>query len=74
LVFEKGADFFRRKLAKIAENCDRNIDPRSRVFFFLFEGLIVILDAHSDMLTPGSVDTDSEGLRAILNFTPGPQG
>jgi hypothetical protein len=43
-------------------------------FFFLFEGLIVILDAHSDMLTPGSVDTDSEGLRAILNFTPGPQG
>jgi hypothetical protein len=35
LVFEKNANFLqkigknRRKLAKIAENCDRNIDPRS---------------------------------------------
>jgi hypothetical protein len=28
LVFEKNANFFRRKLAKIAENCDHNIDPR----------------------------------------------
>jgi hypothetical protein len=28
LVFEKNANFFRRKLAKIAENCDDNIDPR----------------------------------------------
>jgi hypothetical protein len=27
LVFEKSANFFRRKLAKIAENCDHNIDP-----------------------------------------------
>jgi hypothetical protein len=27
LVFEKIANFFRRKLAKIAENCDHNIDP-----------------------------------------------
>jgi hypothetical protein len=27
LVFEKNANFFRRKLAKIAENCDHNIDP-----------------------------------------------
>jgi hypothetical protein len=26
LVFEKNANFFRRKLAKIAENCDHNID------------------------------------------------
>jgi hypothetical protein len=29
LVFEKNANFFRRKLAKIAENCDHNIDPWS---------------------------------------------
>jgi hypothetical protein len=27
LVFEKNANFFRRTLAKIAENCDHNIDP-----------------------------------------------
>jgi hypothetical protein len=27
LVFEKNANFFRRKLSKIAENRDRNIDP-----------------------------------------------
>jgi hypothetical protein len=27
LVFEKNANFFRRKLAKIAENYDHNIDP-----------------------------------------------
>jgi hypothetical protein len=26
-VFEKNANFFGRKLAKIAENCDHNIDP-----------------------------------------------
>jgi hypothetical protein len=25
-VFEKNANFFRRKLSKIAENCDHNID------------------------------------------------
>jgi hypothetical protein len=29
LVFEKNANFFRRKLSKIAENCDHNIDPWS---------------------------------------------
>jgi hypothetical protein len=29
LVFEKNANFFRRKLGKIAENCDHNIDPWS---------------------------------------------
>jgi hypothetical protein len=28
LVFEKNAKFFRRKLAKIGENCDYNIDRR----------------------------------------------
>jgi hypothetical protein len=28
LAFEKNANFFRRKLAKIAENCDHNIGPR----------------------------------------------
>jgi hypothetical protein len=27
LVFEKKRQFFRRKFAKIAENCDYNIDP-----------------------------------------------
>jgi hypothetical protein len=29
LVFEKNANFFRRKLSKIAEKCDHNIEPRS---------------------------------------------
>jgi hypothetical protein len=29
LVFEKNANCFRRKFAKIAENCDHNIDPFS---------------------------------------------
>jgi hypothetical protein len=29
-VSEKNANFFRRKLAKIAENCDHNIDPWSQ--------------------------------------------
>jgi hypothetical protein len=28
LIFEKNAIFFRRKLSKIAENCDHNIGPR----------------------------------------------
>jgi hypothetical protein len=27
LVFKKNANFFLQKLPKIAENCDRNIDP-----------------------------------------------
>jgi hypothetical protein len=27
MVFEKNAIFFRRKLSKIAEDCDHNIDP-----------------------------------------------
>jgi hypothetical protein len=27
LAFEKKRQFFSRKLAKIAENCDHNIDP-----------------------------------------------
>jgi hypothetical protein len=29
LVFDKKANFFRRKLARITENCDHNIDPSS---------------------------------------------
>jgi hypothetical protein len=28
LVFEKNANFFAENWQKIAENCDRNIDPR----------------------------------------------
>jgi hypothetical protein len=39
LVFEKNANFFAKKLAKIAENCDHNIDPSSRKRFF-FRDLI----------------------------------
>jgi hypothetical protein len=27
LILEKNANFLRQKLAKIAENCDHNIDP-----------------------------------------------
>jgi hypothetical protein len=34
LVFEINANFFRRKLAKIAENNDHNIDPRLGEVFF----------------------------------------
>jgi hypothetical protein len=32
LVFEKNANFVRRKLAKIADNCDHNIDPWSQSY------------------------------------------
>jgi hypothetical protein len=32
LVYEKNANFFRRKLAKIAKNCDDDIDPCSWLF------------------------------------------
>jgi hypothetical protein len=35
LVIEKNANFFRRKLSKIAENCDHNIDPRSQCYVFV---------------------------------------
>jgi hypothetical protein len=28
LIFEKNANFFRRKLPNFAENCDHNTDPR----------------------------------------------
>jgi hypothetical protein len=27
IVFQQKANFFRRKLSKMAENCDHNIDP-----------------------------------------------
>jgi hypothetical protein len=30
IVFLEKRQFFRRKLAKIVENCDHNIDPRCR--------------------------------------------
>jgi hypothetical protein len=33
LVLKKKTPFFRRKLSKIAENCDHNIDPRLGEFF-----------------------------------------
>jgi hypothetical protein len=33
LVFEKNANFFRRKVSKIAENCAHNIDPWVARFF-----------------------------------------
>jgi hypothetical protein len=39
LVFEENANFFRRKLAKIAENCDHNIDPRFKATQLLFATL-----------------------------------
>jgi hypothetical protein len=35
LVFEKNASFFRRKLSKIAENCDHYIDPRREHIYSL---------------------------------------
>jgi hypothetical protein len=38
LVCEKERHFFRRKLSKIAENCDHNIDPR--ITFLLDSGKI----------------------------------
>jgi hypothetical protein len=42
LVFEKNANFFRQKLAKIAENCDHNIDPWSRCFYHLMQEFTVV--------------------------------
>jgi hypothetical protein len=32
ICFSKERQFYPRKLAKIAENCDHNIDPRSKYF------------------------------------------
>jgi hypothetical protein len=32
LVFDNNANFFRRKLSKIAENCDHNIGPRGTIW------------------------------------------
>jgi hypothetical protein len=47
LVFEKNANFFRRKWAKIAENCDmyHNIDPwlNSGVLVPLHSGIVSLL-------------------------------
>jgi hypothetical protein len=34
--FREKRQFFRRKWAKIAENCDRNIDPRRQCFDHYF--------------------------------------
>jgi hypothetical protein len=34
LVFEKNAKIFRRKLAKIAENCAHNSDPSTQSYAF----------------------------------------
>jgi hypothetical protein len=34
LFFEKKRQFFRRKLSKIAENCDHNIDGRTQPYDF----------------------------------------
>jgi hypothetical protein len=42
LGFEKNA-FFRRKLAKIAENCDHNFDPRPPGLFELKKSFILYL-------------------------------
>jgi hypothetical protein len=42
LVFEINANFFRRKLSKIAENCDRNIDPWNALICAYY-----IFDVHS---------------------------
>jgi hypothetical protein len=36
LVFEKNDKFFRRKLSKMAENCDHNIDSRKAYQRFMF--------------------------------------
>jgi hypothetical protein len=33
LVFEKSGNFSPKIVKKIAENCDHNIDPRTRDFF-----------------------------------------
>jgi hypothetical protein len=35
MAFDKNDNFFRRKIAKIAENCDHNIGPRSDLLFLL---------------------------------------
>jgi hypothetical protein len=47
--FEKNANFFRRKMAKIAENFDHNIDPRLGEFspigrLFSFDRLVKITE------------------------------
>jgi hypothetical protein len=55
MVFEKNANFFCRKLAKIAENCDHNIDPwlfsgpskETYLFILLLRRLLIALDAET---------------------------
>ncbi len=33
------------------------------------KGLVVLLDAHSDILSPGSVDSDFEGFTGLVDLT-----
>ena len=33
------------------------------------KGLVVLLDAHSDLLSPGSVDSDFEGFTGLVGLT-----
>jgi hypothetical protein len=47
LVLEKNANFFRRKLAKIAENCDHNIGPWRQCLVASSTPAIVAIEAMS---------------------------
>jgi hypothetical protein len=64
LVFEKNANFCRRKWAKIAENCDHNIDPLS-----LYNPQYFILNSSSSHLMQSLISFEEEKKSAeIIDF------
>jgi hypothetical protein len=68
LVFEKNTNYFRRKLAKIAENCDHNIDPRSLIDKIYNFGVRQVSDASRLRPLPMLFWTSSDGRFLIFIF------
>jgi hypothetical protein len=64
LVFEK-TPIFCRKLAKIAENCDHNIDPRMKVDLMPLQSCSVASNSHQEQKIVGSNTTK------VLHFSVG---
>jgi MOSC domain-containing protein YiiM len=64
LVFEKNANFC-RKLSKIAENCDHNIDPRPGAPGSSTYQIRVILEGEVEVGDPAAV-TEDEDIALLL--------
>jgi hypothetical protein len=74
IIFEKNANFFRRKLSKIAENCDHNIDPWSdaavpKCFFRREEGALrkshLPLPGHHDPHLGSDFDASAQSCSGV---------